>query len=231
MSLQDCDGDGGNDDCWPAPILAPGTVQDGPDYPNGWGLANIEAAVTKLRTRNPPATLRPGSCPRSAWYNTLPFNSPLQLGGDPVTIGLSGCSTQAIREWVAFVQVPAGTTELRVTISWDDLQALVPAAGATADLIVNDLNLIVTPYSGVSGTPTGPHNYSWRLDPACPYLQAVRVSVPSFDPATYADRRNNVEQVVVDTPAAGTWRIAVQSVGLRAPQPFGIAISMPPSWP
>lgn len=89
----------------------------------------------------------------------------------------------------------------------------------------------MTPYSSVGGAPTGPHNYSWRLDPACPYLQAVPVSAASFDPATYADRRNNVEQVVVDAPAPGTWRIAVQSVGLRAPQPFGIAISMPPTSP
>ncbi len=142
-----------------------------------------------------------------------------------------GCSTTSIWDWVGYIDVPAGTTQLKVTIAWDDPAVPPPAAGATAPLLANDLDLIVTPYSGIGGIPTGAHNYSWRLDPACPYLQAVPVAVNTWDPATYADKRNTVEQVAVNAPVSGTWRIVVQSIGVATSQPFAIAISTPPSNP
>ena len=227
MTLGACGG--GN--CWPVPAVAPGTVQDGPDYVNGWGMLNLQAAADKITTRNPQVTLRPSGCPGSVVYTQLPFNSPLAIGGDPASIGIAGCSTASIWDWVGYIGVPAGTTQLKVTIAWDDPAAPPPGAGATAPLLANDLDLVVTPYSSIGGTPTGPHNYSWRLDPACPYLQAVPVAVNSFDPATYADKRNTVEQVVVNGPASGTWRIVVQSIGVATPQPFAIVISTPPSNP
>ncbi len=228
MAMAAC-GVGGN--CWPAPAVAPGVVQDGPDYVNGWGLLNVQAAADKITARNPQVTLQPSGCPGNVVYTEFPFNSPLAIGGDPASIGIAGCSTASIWDWVGYIDVPAGTTQLKVTIAWDDPAVPPPAAGATAPLLANDLDLIVTPYSGIGGTPTGPHNYSWWLDPACPYLQAVPVAVNTWDPATYADKRNTVEQVVVNAPVAGTWRIVVQSIGVATPQPFAIAISTPPSSP
>lgn len=231
MTLQNCSGTPGATDCWPVPAVTPGAVQDGPDYVNGWGLLNIQAAADKVTAGNPQVILRPSGCPASVTFPQLPFNSPLAVGGDPASIGIAGCSTASIWDWVGYIDVPAGTTQLKVTIAHDDPASPPPGAGATASLLANDLDLIVTPYSGVGGTPTGPHNYSWRLDPACPHLQAVPVAVNAWDPATYADHRNNVEQVVVNAPVAGTWRIVVQSIGVATPQPFAIAISMPPTNP
>lgn len=231
MNLQNCGGTG--TDCWPVPAVAPGTVQDGPDYVNGWGLVNVPAALAKVISGNPELILRPTSCPTSVTFPQLPFNSPLAVGGDPTSIGVTGCSTAAIWDWVGYINVPPGTTQLKVTIAWDDPPSPPPGAGSTAPLLVHDLDLIVTPGTGMgnSFTPTGPHNYSWFLDPACPYLQAVPVSSTDFSPSIFSDQRNNVEQVVIDSPAAGQWRVVVQSIGLSEQQPFAILISMPPSVP
>ncbi len=233
MTLQDCDADALADDCWPLSPIVPGAVQDGPDYVTGWGLINSQAAAQKVITGNTALTLQPSSCPANVAYAQMPFNSPLPVGGDPDTIGIAGCGTDTIWDWVGYINVPAGTTQLKVTIAWDDPASPPPGAGATGSLLVNDLDLIVTPGAGMGGSfaPSGPHNYSWWLDPACPHLQAVPVSSNSFDPNTFADHRNNVEQVVVPNPAAGQWRVVVQSIGLAAAQPFGIVISTPPSVP
>ena len=207
-------------------------VQDGPDFVNGWGLVNIPAALQKITDRNPQVTLQPSGCPNNVTFAQLPFNSPLAIGGNPASIGITGCSATAIWDWVGYIEVPAGTTQLKVTIAWDDAQtAAIPAATSTAGILVNDLDLIVTPGTGMGGsfTPTEPHNYSWWLDPACPYRQAAQVTANAFDPATYADHRNNVEQVIVTNPAASQWRIVVQSLGVASTgvqQPFAIVISM-----
>jgi len=228
MAMAPC-GVGGN--CWPAPAIVPGAVQDGPDYVNGWGLLNVQAAADKISARNPQVTLQPSGCPGNVVYGEFPFNSPLAIGGDPAAVGITGCSTASIWDWVGYIDVPTGTTQLKVTIAWDDPAVPPPAAGATAPLLANDLDLIVTPYTAIGGSPTGPHNYSWRLDPACPYLPAVPVAVNTWDPATYADKRNTVEQVVVNTPDSGVWRIVVQSIGVATQQPFAIMISTPPANP
>ena len=232
MTLQNCSGIAAAQDCWPVPAVAAGTVQDGPDYVNGWGLVSIQAAAQKVIDGNPQVTIMPSGCPNNRVYAQLPFNSPLNIAGDPATLGITGCSTASIWDWVGYITVPAGTTELKVTIAWDDTASVPPGAGAVADLINNDLDLVAVPVAGIGGAATGPYNYSWWLDPACPYRPAVRVAVNTWSPATYADHRNNVEQVIVDNPAAGTWKLIVNSPGpaaAGASQPFGIMISMPPS--
>lgn len=234
MDLVDCGG-GGADECWPAPEIAPGEVQDGPDYVNGWGLIDVPAALDKLAMGNPPVTLQPSGCPDNVLFDPFPFNSPLPLGGDPATLGLAGCSTDSIWDFVGYVEVPEGTTQLRVTVVWNDPPPASPPASFSDDpLLVNDVDLVVTRGEGrgAAFTPIGPHHYSWFLDPACPWLQAVPVTAGTFDPATYADHRNTVEQVIVEDPAPGQWRILVQSIGLATDsQPFALMISMPPFAP
>lgn len=230
MGLQDCDGDLQADDCWPIPAVTPGVVQDGPDYVNGWGLVNLPAALAKIQAGNPEVILQPSSCPNGVTYPSLPFNSTLPIGGDPASVGLMGCGSNTLWGWVGYIDVPLGTNQLKVTLAWDDPQS-VPGPNPMDPLLVNDLDLIVTRFSGVGGFSTGAPNFSWWLDPFCPYRPAVPVSVAGVSPALLADHRNNVEQVVVGTPGPGTWRIVVQSGALATPQTFAIMISTPPSVP
>jgi hypothetical protein len=224
MALEPCAGVA--DGCWPVPVVEP-VVQDGPDYVNGWGLLDLPAALAKVQVGNPQLILRPSGCPTSITFDQMPFNSPLALGGDPESVGLTGCSTDSIWDWVGYIEVAAGVTQLKVTIVWDDLPAVPPGLGSTEPLLIHDLDLVLTPGTGMGSdfTPTGPHHYSWFLDPACPYLQAVPVVTTTWSPDTYADHRNNVEQVVVPSPVAGQWRVVVQSIGLTEPQPFAMMIS------
>ncbi len=120
------------------------------------------------------------------------------------------------------------------TIAWNDKEAATPGVGSTTSLLINDLDLIVTPFTGVGGSPTGPHNYGWYLDPFCPWMQALQVITTDWSPETYSDQRNTVEQVIVQAPTPGTYRIVVQGIGLdpsTPTQPFAIVVSMPPSIP
>ncbi|MEE9294188.1 MAG: S8 family serine peptidase [Phycisphaerae bacterium] len=247
MTLQNCGGTG--QDCWPVPNVMPGTVQDGPDYVNGWGLVNVPAAMQKVMDGNPPLELLPSGCPVSKMYAQLPFNSPLDVGGDPDSIGIPDCEDSVgipldrIWDWIGFINVPEGSTQLKVTIAWNDCPSPPPGAGATGSLLVNDLDLLVVPGTrvGTGFTPDGTYYYSWFLDPACPYRAAAPVVVNSWDPRIYADHRNNVEQVIIIDPDPGDYKIVVQGRGLADDcdgdgvggdtQPFAIIISMPPMWP
>ena len=92
-----------------------------------------------------------------------------------------------------FVTVAAGAP-LRVTLAWDD-----PAAIENANpTLINDLDLVVT-------DPNGVQRFPWTLDPANPTADAVR---------TQADHVNNLEQVVVDAPVAGTWSVIVRGTSV-----------------
>ena len=93
------------------------------------------------------------------------------------------------------VTVDPNDAELKVTLTWDD----VPAAPNAEVTLVNDLDLVVT-------GPDGTQYYPWTLDPLAPDQPAVR---------TQADHINNIEQVLVENPAAGEWTIEV--VGHNVP--------------
>lgn len=104
-----------------------------------------------------------------------------------------------------FVPVTSGSSELKVTLAWDD----PPGAVNTAPELVNDLDLVLISPDGAT------YHYPWTLDPENGDLPAVR---------TQADHLNNIEQVVVDGPATGTWtaRVTGYSVAL-GPQSFSLA--------
>ncbi|HON91125.1 MAG TPA: S8 family serine peptidase [Sedimentisphaerales bacterium] len=87
------------------------------------------------------------------------------------------------------LEIGSGETELRITLVWDDY----PAQPMAARALVNDLDLVVI-------GPGGKRYYPWTLDPYLPQQPAVR---------TQADRTNNVEQVCVENPPAGTWQVTV----------------------
>ena len=102
--------------------------------------------------------------------------------------------------------VGAGDTELKVTLAWDD-----PAGTPNVNpVLVNDLDIRVI---GPGGT-----HLPWTLDPANPSVPAVR---------TARDAVNNIEQVVIDAPAAGAYIVEVEGFNIaQGPtQIFGVAAS------
>ncbi|NLX21919.1 MAG: S8 family serine peptidase [Phycisphaerae bacterium] len=107
------------------------------------------------------------------------------------------------------VEIPPGTTELRATLAWDD----PPGAVNTIPQLVNDLDLVAI-------TPDGRTvHFPWTVDPAYPDQPAVR---------SQPDRVNNIEQVVVDQPAAGLWVIRVNGHTVPlGPQVFSLVTSPP----
>jgi hypothetical protein len=112
--------------------------------------------------------------------------------------------TGAARRWT--VTVAPATSELRLTLAWDDAPALPNVFGS----LVNDLDLVVR-------DPNGTQHHVWTLDPESPSTAAVR---------TAADHRNNLEQVLVNAPLAGIWTIEVRGFDVpEGPQPFSLTSS------
>lgn len=103
------------------------------------------------------------------------------------------------------VYVAPQSSELKVTIAWDD----PPGAVNTSPELVNDLDVVaISPSGGVT-------HYPWTLDPNNPASPAVR---------TQPDRRNNIEQVLVTGPQAGLWLIEVRGYSVPSgPQDYSIA--------
>jgi hypothetical protein len=97
-------------------------------------------------------------------------------------------------------------TELKVTLAWDD----APGTPNVDPVLVNDLDLVVID----SGNTT---HFPWTLDPANPANPAVR---------TTTDHVNNIEQVVIDAPAPGTYRVEVSGFNIpTGPQSFSLVAS------
>ncbi|MFH1417256.1 MAG: S8 family serine peptidase, partial [Planctomycetota bacterium] len=101
------------------------------------------------------------------------------------------------------VTVSPGDPELRITLAWDD----VPGTPNVNPSLVNDLDLRV--YS-----PSVVRHYPWTLNPGSPSSAAVR---------TQEDHLNNIEQVLVNSPEAGTWTIEVYGYSVpQGPQSFSL---------
>ena len=96
------------------------------------------------------------------------------------------------------ITVPANTRRLKIMLYWSDTAAVVNAAAA----LVNDLDLTVTEPSALVHRPL-------ILNPAPQRLNDVA--------AEGTDHTNNIEQVVLDNPAAGVYSINVKGFAV----PFG----------
>lgn len=90
------------------------------------------------------------------------------------------------------LNVPAGTTKIKVMVYWLDEEGSPSAAKA----LVNDIDMTVTDPSATSFNP-------WVLDttPTAANLSAAAVRA--------VDHLNNVEQVTIDNPAAGNYTVNV----------------------
>jgi Subtilase family len=106
----------------------------------------------------------------------------------------------------AVLFVPAGATQAKVTIAWDD----PPGTPVVSPALVNNLDLKVFNSSNQQYFP-------WTLDPLNPAAPAVR---------TVADQVNNIEQVVIDNPLPGAYRIEVHGTNVpQGPQVVSICAS------
>jgi len=102
------------------------------------------------------------------------------------------------------VLVGPSDTQLKVTLAWDD----VPGTPAVNPVLVNDLDLRVLDANSNAYFP-------WTLNPAAPTVNAVR---------TQADHVNNLEQVVIDAPAPGSYLVQVTGFNVpQGPQSFSVA--------
>ena len=106
------------------------------------------------------------------------------------------------------INVPAGLSQLKLTLAWNDPAALPNATKA----LVNDLDLQLNlPVTGESWKP-------WVLDPA------ANASALQATAQRKTDTLNNVEQITLDAPAAGTYRIDVKGTRMTsATQDFAVA--------
>ncbi|TAE47037.1 MAG: hypothetical protein EAZ89_18870, partial [Bacteroidetes bacterium] len=102
------------------------------------------------------------------------------------------------------ITVPAGVSELRVMLYWMDPQG----SPLSAKALVNDLNLSLD-------VPAGSTLLPWLLNPA---PNATTLNAPA---GTGVDDLNNVEQVVVTSPAAGTYQVKINGAAIpQGPQKY-----------
>jgi Subtilase family/PKD-like domain/Ig-like domain CHU_C associated/Secretion system C-terminal sorting domain len=100
------------------------------------------------------------------------------------------------------VTVPAGTSKLRIMLTWND-----PAGTANASVaLVNNLDLSVI----IGATTTLP----WILDPNNPATPATKA----------IDNVSNIEQVEINNPAAGTYTLRVVGAAIPSgPQQYALS--------
>ena len=97
------------------------------------------------------------------------------------------------------IQVPAGAAEVRVMLYWHDPFASLNAATA----LVNDLDLVVSDPALIDWQP-------WVLDHAPNATTLAQAATRG------ADHLNNVEQVTLNNPAAGTYTITVNGNAINS---------------
>lgn len=91
--------------------------------------------------------------------------------------------------------IPAGLRQLKVLLYWPD----VPGAPGASTALVNDLDLTVT-------TPDATVHQPLILNPAPGHVTDVAVEG--------ADHLNNIEQVVIDNPPAGSFTLTVKGASI-----------------
>ena len=139
---------------------------------------------------------------------------------DPGLLRESAIGQAQVRSYE--ITVPAGRSNLRVTLAWDDpaFQGVNDEATAYQNKLVNDLDLVLI---SPSGTVTQP----WVLNQNL--LNNGAIPADGIDPITPAEIQNNpafkgkdsrgsLEVVDVPNPAAGVWRIEVRGFQITTDQ-------------
>jgi hypothetical protein len=107
------------------------------------------------------------------------------------------------------ITVPAGVKQLKVMVYWNDYEA----SSAAATALVNNLDMRLEDPSSTSYLP-------WVLDPT-PNPTALNANA-----VRGTDDLNNVEQVTLDNPAAGSYSVVVKGKLVpQGPQEYAIVYS------
>lgn len=117
------------------------------------------------------------------------------------TVAAGGINTHSI-------EVPPGVRAMKIMTYWSD-PAAAPGAGIA---LVNDLDAILA-------DPTGTTHLPWVLNEA---PNGITLDVPA---QKGQDHLNNVEQIQVDNPIAGTYTLAVSGFSIpQGPQEYYVII-------
>jgi len=110
-----------------------------------------------------------------------------------------------------FTVVSDGTEPLKVTVVWTDPpgQNHNELLDDSTPVLVNDLDLWVTDSNNKI-------YYPWTLNPANPNLPAVQ---------TTANHLDNIEQVLINTPGAGTYTVHIGHTGTVSNQKYSLLLS------
>ncbi|MBN2308298.1 MAG: S8 family serine peptidase, partial [Candidatus Hydrogenedentes bacterium] len=174
---------------------------------------------------------RPGQPdPRNATIKALLAHNAVDLGrpGPDYSHGYGSVRAQATIECMrrdGFVEgaVDHGASEdyavviesavpaLKATLAWDDF----PGTENTARDLINDLDLVAIAPDGRT------RHLPWHLDPGHPDAPATRGP---------RDDLNNMEQVLVENPAPGTWTVRVTGASVPyGPQKFSLVATPSPA--
>ena len=170
------------------------------------GIAGVSAQLYEAYT-----TLNAGALPESALIKATLLNTATDYGnvGPDFSFGwgmINGLRAAMLLEEGRYldssisqggsndhsITVPANTSEVRFMVYWHD----APAAAAASPALVNDLDLVVTDPGSTTHQP-------WVLD------STPNAAFLNFPATTGTDRLNNVEQVVISNPAAGTYNVNI----------------------
>lgn len=165
-------------------------------YKSMHGGINPDGALIKACVLNTANELgNPGPDYKFGWgqinvrraYNTLAENRYLK---DSVDQGAINTHT---------ITVPAGTGQIRAMIYWNDVEGVAGASKA----LVNNLDLTLT-------DPSSNVTLPWVLNPT------PNATTLNANAVAGVDTLNNMEQVTINAPAAGTYTITV--AGTEVPQ-------------
>ncbi len=165
-----------------------------------------------------------GAIPQAALIKAVLCNTAEDLGnpGPDFTFGFGNLNARKAAETIEnnrlylstttpstnTITVPAGVRRLKVLLYWND----TAAAPNAATQLVNDFDLTVVAPGNISHMPL-------VLDPSPANVNNNAVEG--------IDRRNNIEQVVIDNPAAGSYNINVNAFALPyGPQGYVVTYQM-----
>jgi hypothetical protein len=153
---------------------------DGPDFQYGYGLVDAKGVIDLLR----------------AGTGTL--------GTGTTNWGTDSATNASVDNYT--ITVPAGTTELKASMAFDDAAAAAFAANA----VVNDLDLVLI----------APDNTTMHR----PFV--LSAGSPNSPATAGTNSVDNQEQVIVADPTPGDWTVRVTGTSVpTGPQTYGLAYS------